>query len=191
MKTFQPLVLRILSVTLLLLVPALLARGEEAIEPFDSDQPFTVNNRIDEILAKKWKSLGIQPAQICSDGVFVRRVYLDVIGTLPTAEEAQRFIDDTSRNKRQRLIEELLDRPEYADYWTMRWGDILRIKAEFPINLWPNAVQAYNRWLWSALATNKPYDQFAMELLTSSGSNFRVGAVNFYRATQDRSPKGI
>lgn len=191
MKTFQPLVLRILSVTLLLLVPALLARGEEAIEPFDSGQPFTVNNRIDEILAKKWKSLGIQPAQICSDGVFVRRVYLDVIGTLPTAEEAQRFIDDTSRNKRQRLIEELLDRPEYADYWTMRWGDILRIKAEFPINLWPNAVQAYNRWLWSALATNKPYDQFAMELLTSSGSNFRVGAVNFYRATQDRSPKGI
>lgn len=167
------------------------AWGQEAVEPFDSGQKFTPKNRIDEILAVRWKKLGIEPAQICSDAVFVRRAYLDVIGTLPTADEAKSFLANTSPSKREELIEKLLDRPEYADYWTMRWGDVLRIKAEFPINLWPNAVQAYNRWLWSALAQNKPYDQFARELLTSSGSNFRVGCVNFYRATQDRSPKGI
>jgi len=174
-----------------LLFPICLVRAEQPANPFDSGRPFTVKNRVDEILAAKWKSLKIQPAQICSDGVFVRRVYLDVIGTLPTADEARRFIDDTSPDKREQLIEELLNRPEYADYWTMKWGDVLRIKSEFPINLWPNAVQAYNRWLWAALSTNKPYDQFARELLTSSGSNFRVGSVNFYRATQDRSAKGI
>lgn len=189
MKTFYS---GLVAVCAQLLLPTVcLAISEQLAEPFDSGQPFTVKNRVDEILAAKWKSLGIRPAQICSDGVFVRRVYLDVIGTLPTAEEARQFIDDPSPDKRARLIDALLSRPEYADYWTMKWGDILRIKSEFPINLWPNAVQAYNRWLWAALSTNKPYDQFARELLTSSGSNFRVGPVNFYRATQDRSPKGL
>jgi hypothetical protein len=73
----------------------------------------------------------------------------------------------------------------------MKWGDILRIKAEFPVNLWPNAAQAYHRWVRSSLAQNKPYDEFARELLTSSGSNFRVGPVNFYRAIQNRTPEGI
>lgn len=163
----------------------------EPVEPFDSNQEFSVRNRIDELLAAKWKELGITPALICSDAVFLRRVYLDLIGTLPTESEARKFLEDRDPRKRERLIDELLNRPEYADYWTMRWGDVLRIKAEFPINLWPNAVQAYNRWLYSSLARNKPYDQFVRELLTSSGSNFRVGPVNFYRATQDRSPKGI
>jgi len=163
----------------------------EPVEPFDSNQEFSVRNRIDELLAARWKEQGITPALICSDAVFLRRVYLDLIGTLPTESEARKFLEDRDPRKRERLIDELLNRPEYADYWTMRWGDVLRIKAEFPINLWPNAVQAYNRWLYSSLARNKPYDQFVRELLTSSGSNFRVGPVNFYRATQDRSPKGI
>jgi hypothetical protein len=73
----------------------------------------------------------------------------------------------------------------------MKWGDILRIKAEFPVNLWPNAAQAYHRWVRASIAENKPYDKFARELLTSSGSNFRVGPVNFYRAIQNRTPAGI
>ena len=89
------------------------------------------------------------------------------------------------------MIDRLLDRPEFADYWAMRWGDILRIKAEFPVNLWPNAAQAYHRWVRASIAENKPYDQFARELLTSSGSNFRVGPVNFFRAVQNRTPEGI
>ena len=73
----------------------------------------------------------------------------------------------------------------------MKWSDVLRIKAEFPVKLWPNAAQAYYRWVWESISQNKPYDQFARELLTSSGSNFRVGPVNFYRAIQDRTPHGI
>jgi hypothetical protein len=73
----------------------------------------------------------------------------------------------------------------------MKWGDVLRIKAEFPINLWPNAVQAYHRWVRTAIKENLSYDQFARQLLTASGSNFRRPPVNFYRAMQNRSPEGI
>jgi hypothetical protein len=147
--------------------------------------------RLDEIVFARLASLGIQPV-LCSDAVFVRRVYLDVIGTLPTAEEARQFIEDQDgANKRRLLIDRLLERDEFADYWAMRWGDILRIKAEFPVNLWPNAAQAYHRWVRASIAANKPYDKFVRELLTSSGSNFRVGPVNFYRAVQNRTPEGI
>ena len=73
----------------------------------------------------------------------------------------------------------------------MKWCDLLRVKAEFPINLWPNAVQAYHRWIRTAIRENMPYDQFARELLTASGSNFRVPPVNFYRAMQSREPQAI
>jgi hypothetical protein len=145
---------------------------------------------IDKIVFAKLSSLGIKPA-LCSDAVFVRRVYLDVIGTLPTAKEAREFIQDSDPQKRGKLIDRLLERPEFADYWAMRWGDILRIKAEFPVNLWPNAAQAYHRWVRASIADNKPYDKFVRELLTSSGSNFRVGPVNFYRAIQVKTPEGI
>ena len=89
------------------------------------------------------------------------------------------------------MIDRLLERDEFADYWAMKWSDLLRIKAEFPINLWPNAAQAYHRWVRTCINENKPYDQFVRQMLTSSGSNFRVGPVNFYRAMQDREPAGI
>jgi len=84
-----------------------------------------------------------------------------------------------------------MERPEFADYWAMKWSDTLRVKAEFPINLWPNAAQAYHRWIREQILTNRPYDEFARELLTSSGSNFRTPAVNFYRATQSQEPSAI
>jgi hypothetical protein len=135
--------------------------------------------------------LNIQPV-LCSDAVFVRRAYLDVVGTVPTAKEARDFIQDPdTENKRRLLIDRLLERAEFAEYWAMKWGDILRIKAEFPVNLWPNAAQAYHRWVRASLAKNKPYDKFVREMLTASGSNFRVGPVNFYRAIQNRTPEGI
>jgi len=147
-------------------------------------------NRIDEIVFAKLKTLGIKPI-LCSDAVFVRRAYLDLTGTLPSAPEAKAFIASSDQNKRGALIDRLLVQPNHVHYWAMKWSDILRIKAEFPVKLWPNAAQAYHRWVWEALARNKPYDQFARELLTSSGSNFRVGPVNFYRAIQDKTPEGI
>jgi len=146
---------------------------------------------IDRMVFAKLASLGIQPT-LCSDCVFVRRAYVDVIGTLPSAQEARDFINDPDAvNKRRHLIDRLLARPEFAVYWAMKWSDILRIKAEFPVNLWPNAAQAYHRWVLASLQTNKPYDKFAREMLTSSGSNFRVGPVNFYRAIQNKTPEGI
>jgi hypothetical protein len=146
---------------------------------------------LDKLVFARLSSLGIEPA-FCSDAVFLRRAHLDVVGTLPTPGEVRSFLDDPdTRNKRRVLIDRLLERDEFADYWAMKWGDILRIKAEFPVNLWPNAAQAYHRWVRASIAQNKSYDRFARELLTSSGSNFRVGPVNFYRAIQNRTPEGI
>ncbi|MCG3179114.1 MAG: hypothetical protein BIFFINMI_01445 [Phycisphaerae bacterium] len=145
-------------------------------------------NRIDELIFARLDAEGVSPARVCSDAVFVRRVYLDVTGTLPTAAEARAFLADRAPDRRARLIDRLLADPRFADYRAMQWGDLLRIKSEFPINLWPNAVQAYHRWVRTALADGMPYDRFARELLTASGSNFRVGQVNFYRAVQSRDP---
>ena len=175
----------------------LIADVSYAARPKPTTNVFETANRagmdcvIDKIITPKLSTLDIHPA-LCSDGVFVRRVYLDVIGALPTAKEARDFIEDKDmRNKRRLLIDRLLEREEFAEYWAMKWGDVLRIKAEFPSNLWPNAAQAYDRWVRSSLAVNKPYDKFVRELLTSSGSNFRVGPVNFYRAIPNRTPEGV
>ncbi len=158
---------------------------------FESDAALTPHGKIDELVFAKLRRANIQPAHLCSDGVFVRRVYLDVIGTLPTADEAKQFLTDREPNKRRTLVDRLLERKEFADYWAMKWSDVLRVKAEFPINLWPNAAQAYHHWIRDAIRQNKPYDQFVRELLTSSGSNFRDPPVNFYRAMQNREPQGI
>ena len=156
----------------------------------ESPNPPKPANRIDEIVFAKLKALNIKPA-LCSDAVFIRRAFLDLTGKLPTAAEARTFIRSTDPKKRVALIDRLLEETDHFDYWAMKWSDILRIKAEFPVKVWPNAAQAYHRWVWESIAKNKPYDQFARELLTSSGSNFRVGPVNFYRAIQNKTPEGI
>ncbi len=167
------------------------AQTEPAPNVFESAVAPVPLEPIDRLVAANLVPLGIQPL-LCTDAVFVRRVYLDVIGTLPSAQEARDFILDADVMKKRRiLIDRLLARDEFADLWALRWGDVLRIKAEFPVNLWPNAAQAYHHWLRSAIAANMPYDQFAREMLSSSGSNFRVGPVNFYRAIQNRMPDGL
>lgn len=162
-----------------------------AVSPFESLDTLTPRSRIDELVFGRLQRLGIQPANLCSDAVFVRRVYLDAIGMLPTAQEARSFLGDRSPNKRQILIDRLLEREEFADYWAMRWSDLLRVKSEFPINLWPNAVQGYHRWIRTSIRENKPYDRFVREMLTASGSNFRVPQVNFYRAVQSKEPRAL
>jgi hypothetical protein len=179
------------AMVVLLAVVAGAAAPEADPSVFESPAVATPESQIDQLLLAQLSKLGIQPAY-CSEAVFVRRVYLDVLGTLPTATEVRKFLaEPDTNNKRGRLIDRLLERDEFAEYWAMKWGDILRIKAEFPVNLWPNAAQAYHRWVKASLAQNKPYDQFAREMLTASGSNFRVGPVNFYRAIQNRTPEGI
>ena len=159
-----------------------------AASVYEAPGPPQPKNRIDELVFANLQRLGIQPAALSSDAVFLRRAYLDLTGTLPTVEEARKFLADPNRPQ---LIDNLLQREEFADYWANKWSDALRIKAEFPINLWPNAAQAYHHWLRSAISENKPYDHFARTLLTESGSNFRDPPVNFYRAMQNRDPQGI
>lgn len=168
------------------LIGSAMAAEESLIRPYEQDN-FSVNQgKIDDLVFSALHKAGIEPARPCSDDVFVRRVFLDVIGVPPEAWEVQAFLKDTRPDKRAALIDTLLARDEYVDYWSMKWCDLLRVKSEFPINLWPNAVQAYQRWIQECLRSNMPYDRMARELLTSSGSNFRVPPVNFYRAVQGR-----
>jgi len=167
------------------------AAAASAPSPFESPTAPSPQGQIDTLVFARLRKLNLEPAQVCSDAVFVRRAYLDVIGTLPTGLQVREFLLDTNPNKRRALIDRLLGQEEFADYWAMKWSDLLRVKAEFPINLWPNAAQAYHRWIRTSIKENKPYDQFVREMLTASGSNFRVGPVNFYRALQNKEPPGI
>jgi len=162
-----------------------------AASPFEGPEVLAPESGIDKLVFGRLKELDIRPAHLCSDAAFVRRVYLDVLGTLPTAQEAKDFLLDPAPDKRCALIDRLLDREEFADYWAMKWSDLLRVKAEFPVNLWPNAAQAYHRWIRTCIKENKPYDRFVREMLTASGSNFRVPPVNFYRAVQSKEPQAL
>ena len=127
----------------------------------------------------------------CRDEVFLRRAYLTVTGALPSPQESAKFLDDNRPDKREKLINRLLNRELALQYTLMHWGDILRIKSEFPSNLWPNGVQAYNRWIYEKLMNNVPYDQMVRELLLSTGSNCRDPAAHFYRGFQERSPENF
>ena len=127
----------------------------------------------------------------CSDEIFLRRAYLTVTGALPTPSECVDFFEDSNPNKREVLIDRLIKSELGLKYMQMRWGDILRIKSEFPSNLWPNGVQAYNRWIYEQLMNNVPYDKMVRSLLLSSGSNFRAPAANFYRGFQKRSSRNF
>lgn len=158
---------------------------------FEADSILVPETPLDKFVAARLGELRIAPAALCSDAVFLRRVYLDLIGTLPTVAECREFLDDKQPGKRARLVDTLLARPEYADYQALRWGDLLRLKAEFPINLWPNAAQVYHRWIVQAMKENRPVDAMARELLVSNGSNFRSGPANFYRAVQGRDADGL
>lgn len=178
-----------------LLLSALLrgpvALADETPSPYEKGTSFAAAGRIDELQLANLRKLGIKPANVCSDAVFLRRAFLDIAGTVPTLEETKSFLSDTSEKKRAKLVDQLLEREEFALYWSLKWGDILRIKSEFPINMWPNAVHAFSHWVWDSVRRNKPYDQFARELITASGSNFRDPPVNFYRSTRDKSPAGL
>ncbi len=180
--------------TCLLLMGLVLAAapvGAAPPNPFESASATASENKIDDLVFARLRTLNLQPAQVCSDPVFLRRVYLDTTGALPTATEAQNFIWDQNPKKRAALIDQLLASDEFADYWAMKWSDALRVKAEFPINLWPNAAQGYHHWLRESVRQNMPADQFARALLTASGSDFDVPPVNFYRALQSKDPQAI
>ncbi|PYV09705.1 MAG: hypothetical protein DMG07_22560, partial [Acidobacteria bacterium] len=131
---------------------------------------------IDELVLRKLERLRMVPSGLCSDGEFLRRVSLDVIGTLPSAEEAKRFLADTAPDKRARLVDALLERTEYADFWSMKWGDLFTNTPQFLYN----GTAYFQAWLRDALARNLPFDEFARELLTASGGTYEPLPSNFY-----------
>lgn len=139
------------------------------------------NNKIDEIIYAKLKLLNVPPSGLCSDEAFLRRVYLDVIGILPTTDEARAFLGDKNPDKRKHLIDALLERPEYADYYAVKWGDILQINRKEPARLQDKGMWTFYRWLRESLDQNKPMDEFVHDLLTAKGSGYRNGPANFYR----------
>ena len=126
-----------------------------------------------------------------SDFLACRRLHLDICGRIPTPEEVTAYVADKKNGKYEALIDRLLDSPDYADYWSMRYCDILRVKSEFPINLWPNAVYVYHRRIRNSIADDEPWPDFVRALLCSRGSNFRIPESNFFRATSDHTPEGL
>ncbi len=126
-----------------------------------------------------------------ADFLICRRLYLDICGRIPTPEEVNEYTASRDVKKREKLIDRLLETDDYADYWSMRYCDVLRVKSEFPINLWPNAVYVYHRRIRDSIKNDEPWNDFARAMLFARGSNFRVPEVNFLRATADPTPKGI
>ena len=136
------------------------------------------SNPIDSAVADKLRKLNIKPSGICSDAEYLRRVSLDVIGTLPTADEARRFLADKRPDRRARLVDELLQRPEYADYWALKWSDLLRVDRE---KLGHKRAFAFYRWIRESLAENIGLDAFARAVITAEGPLDEVGPANYFK----------
>ncbi len=139
-------------------------------------------NFIDELVLKQLRRLNLPPSPPASDAEFVRRAYIDTIGTLPTVEEVRDFLADSADDKRDKLIESLLSRREFVDYWTYKWSDILLVNGNL---LRPQAVKTYYNWIHQHVEANTPWDQFVKEIITAQGSSFEQGATNFYALHQD------
>lgn len=134
-------------------------------------------NYIDKHLAAKWQELGLTPSSLCSDEEFLRRLSLDAIGTLPTPDEIKAFLADTRPDKRTKAVDRILDRPEFVDYWALKWGDLLRINRE---QLTDKGMWSFHNYVRASLRDNKPADVMAREIITAEGSTFTDGPANFY-----------
>ena len=139
-------------------------------------------NQIDQLVWKRLQTLGIEPSPVADDATFMRRTYLDVIGTLPTADEARKFLTDPSPQKRAILIDQLLQRSEYADFWAMKWADILRVDREIIKS--PGTI-AMTRWLRTQFANNLPYDKFVGEIVTARGNTNSESPAAMYLVHND------
>jgi hypothetical protein len=152
--------------------------------PFGPEIPFEFAspNIIDLKAAAQWRELGLAPSPVCSDAEFVRRAMLDTIGTIPTPGEVEDFLSDTDPAKRPKLVDRLLARPEYVDYWTLKWGDILRINSD---KLGAQGMLAFNLWLRGAFRANVPVNRMVEELVTAQGSIFSNGPANYFRVASN------
>lgn len=140
--------------------------------------PFARHNFVDEQWIGKIHELGLAPATTCTDTEFLRRIHLDTLGTLPSAEDIRAFVANTDPQKRARAIDVVLDRPEYVDYWAYKWGDLLRCSRD---QLGEKGMWAFHNWLRGCFRENKPMDQFVGEMITAVGSPFQNGPANFYK----------
>ena len=153
----------------------------EAVPEFT---PTTVptGNVVDSAVFAKLNAMRIAPSDPAGDEEFLRRVYLDTIGVLPNPQERTRFLEDPNHDRRDRLVDELLERPEFDDFWALKFADILRSNSRL---IQVKGANVFHRWIRRSLATRKPLDQFVRELLTAEGSSYRNPAANYYRISRD------
>lgn len=150
----------------------------EGIVPAETYANLPRYNFIDGLVWDKLQRLGITPSGVCSDTTFLRRASLDIIGRLPTPEEVRAFLADSSTDKRVKLVDTLLNRPEFADFWANKWMDLLRPN---PYRVGIKATFNYDNWIRDQFRRNVPYDKFVRDLLTAEGSTWRNGAVTYFR----------
>jgi hypothetical protein len=139
-------------------------------------------NFIDDHVFRKLQALRINPSPICDDTTFLRRAYLDLLGVLPTAETARTFLADPAADKRSALIGRLLQRGEFADFWALKWADLLKIEER---QLDKNGMKVFHQWIRESIAANKPLDRFAHELIAARGSTYQNPPANWWRANRD------
>ena len=140
------------------------------------------HNYIDTHVYTRLEKLRMNPSELCGDADFLRRVHIDLIGLLPTPDETRKFRADTRPNKRARLIDALLNRPEFADTWAIKWSDLLKVEEK---QLDKTGVKAFHGWIRKSIADNKPLNEFARELVASRGSTYKEPAANYYRALRE------
>jgi hypothetical protein len=140
------------------------------------------SNYIDKFVFAKLKMLSIAPSGVCTDSEFVRRVYLDICGMLPTGEEVKAFLDNKAPDKRAKLIDQLLERPEYADFWTLKWSDVLRSSRK---TIQVKGIHTFQSWLHQHITENTSFDEIVRELLTANGSSYTNPPANYYRIARD------
>ncbi len=150
---------------------------------FSWQQP-EVWSKIDELVADKWQRMKIQPSELCTDSEFIRRVYLDLTGLPPTAEQVKAFLADQTptRQRRDALIDQLVGSKEYIEHWTNKWADLLQVNRKF---LGPQGAAAFRNWIRNEVANNTPYDDFARKILTADGSNKDNPAASYYKILRD------
>ncbi len=146
-------------------------------------------NYVDKYVFAKLRALEIQPSELCTDEEFLRRVYLDVIGLQPAPADVRAFLADTRADKRARVIDALLERPEHAEFWASKWADLFRLRFD---TLGDKGTWGFYRWLRDSVASNKRYDEFVREIVAAEGSTDQNPPANFYRVftTPDEAAEG-
>lgn len=141
------------------------------------------NNYIDTLVNAKLKKLRIAPSELCTDEAFLRRAYLDIIGTMPTVEEYNRFMTNTAPKKRDMLVDELLGRKEFAELWVLKWAELLQIRSSNEVSY--KSMLLYYNWLQDKIARNVPVNEWVQELLGANGGTFKNPATNYYQNERD------